>query len=145
VQIQEAVATIVRLANLPRVHERVVARAGLTLDRTAYTLLRRIDEEGALRMADLAHSLGVEPSTVSRQVKHLEHGGLVCRSEHPGDARSTVLALTPAGRRALGRLRTARHQAFTELLANWRADDRAHLARLLTHLAADMTASLEQP
>src|SRR5207244_9064659 len=70
-QIERGLTTIVRWGNLPRVRERFTAVAGMDLERASYSVLFRL-EEGPARLSDLAQRVGVDISTLSRQVHHLE-------------------------------------------------------------------------
>jgi DNA-binding MarR family transcriptional regulator len=139
VEIEEALALIVRHATLPRVQQGLRARTGLSLDVAALQLLRWIGDMGPVRLSDLADAVGLDVSTASRHVKQLETEGAVVRSGHPTDRRVSVLTLTPAGRDALRRLRRARRDFVAEALADWSDDDRAALAPLLGRLAGDVT------
>lgn len=138
-QIEESVVAIVREASLPRVQERLVAAAGVPVERAGYQVLRAVAEQPSLRLGDLARELGLDTSTVSRHVKALEGAGLVARSGDPGDGRVAHLELTAVGTEALGRLRRARHRYFAELLADWPPSELEFLAPLLARLAHDMT------
>lgn len=54
-----------------------------------------------LRMSDLAHFLGVEPSGVTYRVRNLERGGLVQRIRDQQDRRVTWAVITVKGMRLL--------------------------------------------
>lgn len=140
VQIQEALTVIGRQAGLHRFQAGVRARAGLTIDRAAYPVLRGISEKKSVRLSDLAQVLGVEASTVSRQVTALERSRLVHRTADPSDRRASTLALTPDGRRALKRLRQAWLATLGEIMDSWSAEERSALAGLLGHLARDFSS-----
>ena len=138
--IEESVVAIVRAATRPSVQERVVAQAGVAVERAAYGVLGSLGELGPVRLTDLARQLGVDPSTASRQVKALEERGMVARVGDPGDGRVARLGLTPDGAAALELLRGARHRLFADALAEWPAEDLAALAPLLARLARDLVA-----
>ena len=111
-------------------------------------LLAAVDAAGSLRLADLAGTLLVDASVVSRQVSALVTEGLLRREVDPDDGRSRLLQVTPAGGEALARLRTAGCALLTERLADWDDADVATLARLLHRfndsLAASFPADLDQ-
>lgn len=140
IKVDEALLTLGRPSHLRRIGERVRAGAGLPLDRAAYPVLRGIAECGPVRLSDLAARLGVQISTASRQVKELEQAGLVERTGDPKDGRVTMLALAPAGREALKKLRESWRRTLVEILDAWPEEDREALATLLGRLAADMVA-----
>jgi DNA-binding MarR family transcriptional regulator len=104
------------------------------MDRASYLLLRRLDALGPQRVADLAAALGLDGSTVTRQITRLEEDGRVRRTTHPTDARATVVTATPAGIRAMADLRQHRHERVDRLLDGWSAPEREELARVLAHL-----------
>jgi len=110
------------------------------LDLPAYSLLIRLADEGPQRSGDLARSLGVDKSTMSRQVSALERVGLVGREEDPVDGRAYQVSISPEGRRSLERTRAQRRQAYRELIGYWSEDDRRDFARLLARYNADMAA-----
>src|SRR3546814_1629465 len=116
----------VRAATRPSWQERVVAQAGVSVERAAYGVLGSLGELGPVRLTDLARQLGVDPSTASRQVKALEERGMVARVGDPGDGRVARLGLTPDGAAALELLRGARHRLFADALAEWQIG-RAHV------------------
>ena len=139
--IEQGLTGVVRQANLPRAHARFAAAAGVPLlDKSAYFVLGRIGDEGPMRLSELADALGVEPSTVSRQVSELERAGFVERRTDERDARASRLFLTRSGQRTLANLRRARRELITELVADWTAEERTTLARLLPKLADSLAA-----
>lgn len=141
--VERTLTTLLRKARLPRLHERLVERAGVSLDRALYDVLVRVEENQPMRLTDLAVLLGVDASTASRQLKSLESSGLVERRSDPADGRAAVFVLSAAGRRTLARVRDARLAAISHLLAEWEAQDLADLARLLERLGADINRLLE--
>lgn len=139
-RIDDALNILVRRIQGPRARELLTARAGLSLERAAYPLLRRIGERHTVRTTDVAAALSVDVSTVSRQVKQLEAEGLVARTPDPLDGRASVLTLTAAGHDALDRIRRARRQVLAEVVAGWPEEDRSALADLICQLAEDVVA-----
>jgi DNA-binding MarR family transcriptional regulator len=141
VAVENALTAILRQANLHRLHESVAAGAGLTLDRAAYPVLGRIDQEGGrARLSDVAGALGVALPTMSRQVKHLEADGLVRRAVDPADGRASLLELTPAGRKTLQAYRNAWRRLLAQILDPWSVEDRALLAALLERLGQGLVS-----
>lgn len=69
---------------------------------TWYDVLVQISARGGrLRMQDLAHSLLLSKSGLTRLFDRMEQAGLVKREPCPFDRRGTFAALTPAGSSAL--------------------------------------------
>lgn len=144
-EVERALTTLFRKARLPRVHERLVERAGVSLDPALYAVLVRVEEHEPMRLTDLAAVLGVDASTASRQLKSLESAALVGRRSDPADGRAAVFVLSTAGRRTLARLREARHAAISHMLTGWDPRDTADLARLLDRLSVDIDRLMEAP
>lgn len=138
--IERAFSSIIRWGNLPRVRERFVAAAGMDLDRSSYSMLSRLTEGAPMRLSDLAQRSGVDLSTASRQVHHLQVAGLVVRVTMEEDRRAALLSVTPAGQEMVQRLHSAKRGVFTEMLAGWSSEELAELGRVLTRLAGDMVA-----
>jgi len=137
-RIAAAMQRLGRRANLPRLHEHFAARAGVAIDRGAYGVLLRVADEGPHRVTALARALGVEPSTVTRQVQVLEAAGCVSRSPDPDDRRAHRVAVTDQGLDALARLGEARCEVLAEVLAGWGEADRLVLAASLERFADDL-------
>jgi DNA-binding MarR family transcriptional regulator len=93
------------------------------LDGAAYGLLALLEDAGPLRAGDLVARLGLDKSTVSRQVSHLVDLGLVDRAADPVDGRAQVLTPSAEGSARLARIRETRR-------ARWEAELLARLNRL---------------
>jgi DNA-binding MarR family transcriptional regulator len=78
-------------------------------------------------------------------IESLAAQGLVVREPHPDDRRSTVLALTPAGRAQASALFAAGDRLMDRLLDGWSAEDRAELQRLLLRFAAALDREAAAP
>jgi DNA-binding MarR family transcriptional regulator len=68
--------------------------------------LQLMDRLPACRVADIAEGLSITDGGASKLVDRLERAGWCSRRANPGDARSSLLRLTPAGRRRLGPARS---------------------------------------
>jgi DNA-binding MarR family transcriptional regulator len=66
--------------------------------------LHLIDQEGRLRLNQVAEALSMSPSAASRMVDSLVQRGLVARTEDPDDRRARALALTGNARDLLARM-----------------------------------------
>ena len=104
------------------------------LDGAAYGLLALLQDAGPLRASDLVARLGLDKSTVSRQVSSLVNLGLVSREADPADGRAQVLSTSPEGAARLSRIRDARRARWEADLADWPAEDVATLGELLARL-----------
>ena len=104
------------------------------LDGAAYGLLALLQDSGPLRASDLVARLGLDKSTVSRQVSSLVDLGLVDRTADPEDGRAQVLTPSAEGSARLNRIRDARRARWESDLSGWDTDDVATLALLLGRL-----------
>ena len=67
------------------------------LDPAAMFVLHQVQANGSLRVSELAGCMGLDASTASRHVRHLEDGGYLARTGDPGDRRASRVRLTPKG------------------------------------------------
>jgi DNA-binding MarR family transcriptional regulator len=104
------------------------------LDGAAYGLLSLLRDTGPLRASDLVARLGLDKSTVSRQVAHLVDLGLVDRTADPVDGRAQVLTPSEEGAARLARIRDVRRARWESDLSDWPSSDVATLAGLLQRL-----------
>jgi DNA-binding MarR family transcriptional regulator len=119
--------------------------AGVALGKEAYWMLVRVEEIGPMRASDLAAALKLDASTVSRQTHRLVDAGLIERTIDPVDGRACLLAVSERGRAALAEAVSFRRAQLAELLKEWSAGDRGHLAVLLDRLADDLQPSDKVP
>jgi DNA-binding MarR family transcriptional regulator len=101
---------------------------------TRLLTLRRLDEEGPLRITDLAAAERVAQPTMTGIVRRLEQDGLVRRTADPHDARAVRVALTDAGRDELAAVRSQRAAVLQDRLDRLDDDARAALAAALDPL-----------
>ncbi len=104
------------------------------LDGAAFGLLALLQDAGPLRAGDLVARLGLDKSTVSRQVASLVALGLVDRRADPDDGRAQVLTPSSEGAARLAQIRTARRERWESDLGDWPPSDVATLAELLHRL-----------
>jgi DNA-binding MarR family transcriptional regulator len=105
-----------------------------TLDRAAYVILHQLETSGDANVGTLATLLGLDGSTVTRQVAGMERDGLVERRRDPSDGRGTLIVATAHGKARLRAVRQARSDLYERVLADWSTPDRATLATLLHRL-----------
>jgi DNA-binding MarR family transcriptional regulator len=117
-------------------------RSGLTP--TQLSALATVDQSGPLRLGDLAAAEGIAPSTLTRLVTALEESGYVERRAVPGDARASMLSITPGGRAVIERVREESTMMLAGMLAQLTPAQRAAIAAslpALEHLAGADNAS----
>jgi DNA-binding MarR family transcriptional regulator len=113
---------------------RLAGQLHADLDGAAYGLLALLQDAGPLRASDLVGRLGLDKSTVSRQVATLVDLGLVDRTADPADGRAQVLTTSEEGSERLARIRDVRRARWEADLADWPASDVARLGELLARL-----------
>jgi DNA-binding MarR family transcriptional regulator len=114
------------------------------VDPSAFPLARQLMAGTATRVSDLALRVGLDISTVSRQIKQLEDKGIVERTPDPADGRACLVQLTPEGEITMHSAFRRRIQRIESVLAPWSAEDRAQLQALLTRLADDLHTANER-
>ena len=87
------------------VEGRLRADFGVTLP--VFEFLQVISRTPACRVQDIAVELSITVGGTSKVVDRIEASGYVARSANPGDRRSSIIKLTPAGKRLLPKLTTA--------------------------------------
>ena len=133
---QHQVAVFARRAEQTRLGG--VGQARNSMDRAAYLLLNRLDQRGPMGVKALGHGMGIDSSTVSRQVAPLVEAGLVTRTTHPEDGRAVVLELSSHGIARLGQVRSSRRELMAVLTDDWSAEDRETFCTLLTRFNTAM-------
>jgi DNA-binding MarR family transcriptional regulator len=110
------------------------ARAGEVTLQQADTL-QIIAERGSVSTSLLATTLGIDPSTASRNLSGLEKAGLIAREKGATDGRQTDVKLTARGRRAAQNIGAGTKDAFSALLERVPRADRSRVAEALEVLS----------
>lgn len=138
--LQHEVALFARRAEQTRLGG--VGQVRNSMDRAAYLLLNRLDKEGPMGVKALAASMGIDSSTVTRQVAPLVDTGLVKRTSHPEDGRAVVLQLSPRGQSRLDEVRSSRRQLMAELTDDWAPEEREAFCSLLTRFNSALSSRM---
>jgi DNA-binding MarR family transcriptional regulator len=136
-EIERALTRITYLSTRARQHDRLMALAGVPLDRAAVALLRQVADSEPLRPGELANRLGVEASHVTRTVQQLQKSGYVSRVPDPDDRRAQRIQLTEAGEQAIARVRDAGARGMQLALADWSPEELRQLATLFHRMVDD--------
>lgn len=136
--LQHQVAVFARRAEQTRLGG--VGQARNSMDRAAYLLLNRLDLEGPMGVKALAAGMGIDSSTVTRQVAPLVDSGLVTRTSHPEDGRAVVLQLSPRGRAKLEEVRDSRRELMARVTDGWTESERESFCTLLTRFNTSLSA-----
>ena len=138
----EQFAVLVR--GLRELHGAIVARCEPPVEAAAAVLLGRVEQLAPVRLTDVACSMGLDASTVSRQVSALVSRGWVVRDPDPQDLRAHVLSLTDDGRTTVASLRATRTEVLTRLLPDWTAEQLRSLTTALARLNHDLTTGSDR-
>ncbi|MFI1965545.1 MarR family winged helix-turn-helix transcriptional regulator [Streptomyces pathocidini] len=141
--LQHQVALFARRAEQTRLGG--VGQVRNSMDRAAYLLLNRLDKEGPMGVKALAAGMGIDSSTVTRQVAPLVDTGLVKRTSHPEDGRAVVLQLSPRGKARLEEVRSSRRQLMELLTEDWAEEERQTFCTLLTRFNEALSARMAAP
>lgn len=128
---RELVLMFRRARNLSTV---VAAHVHPDLDPASYSLLLMIDEMGPMRGMDVVERIGLDKSTVSRQIATLVQLDLLERVPDPDDGRARRVRLSELGRERLAQVRGERSKHLRTEFAAWSTEDLTTLARLLSRL-----------
>jgi DNA-binding MarR family transcriptional regulator len=113
---------------------------GLSL--IGYTFLGLVESTPEIRASDLAEQLGLDKSTVSRQLNQLFESGLLDREGGRPGRRGDPLSLTPKGREVLAvdaeRVRTR----LTSWMADWNDRDVGDFVALIARFNASVLQTM---
>jgi DNA-binding MarR family transcriptional regulator len=114
---------------IARTARRLRQEAGEDLSPSQAAALATIERHGPLTPSELADRERVKRPTATRVIARLEASGLVDRTRDPQDGRSSLVALTPAGRALVARVRTRKDAYLARRLRELDAEERATLDR----------------
>ena len=124
-------------------YDHTLAPSGLRA--TQFTLLRVISRTGGLPFSALADVLGMERTTLTRNLRPLERDKLV-RTVPGADRRVRLVSLTPKGERKLAEAEPLWAQAHARVTGGLGAETWATLQRGLSRtIAVGLAAAGEQP
>jgi DNA-binding MarR family transcriptional regulator len=132
------------LRGLRSLHGHVLARADVRCEVAGAAVLGQLELLGPVRLTELAQALGLDPSSVSRQVSALERAGWVTRADDPTDRRAQRLQLTAAGSEVVAAITRERATVLERLTPDWSGHDLEELTGLLARLNADIATHREQ-
>jgi DNA-binding MarR family transcriptional regulator len=117
---------------------------GESVDRAGYWLLVRLSREAPMRLSELADTVELDLSTVSRQMRDLVAIGLVVKVPDPDDGRASLLSMSERGWAVLEAVSEARRQALAEVISDWSDEERTALTRGLLRLEDGLHRTREQ-
>ena len=112
--------------------------SGLTMAR--YDVLMQLDMAGGrLGLSELASTVVLSASGLSKLLDRMEVSGLIRREPDPRDARSTFARITPRGRSLVRRARRSHHAWLQETFGDALDDrDLADLTRIMGRIDTRM-------
>jgi DNA-binding MarR family transcriptional regulator len=119
---------------IARTARRLRQEAGGDLSPSLSAALATIERHGPITPSELAARERVQRPTATRILARLEEIGLVARTPDPQDRRSSLVAITPAGRALMSELRTRKTAFLARRLERLGPEDRAALERAATLL-----------
>ncbi|MBT0773125.1 MarR family transcriptional regulator [Kineosporia sp. J2-2] len=107
-----------------------------------FQILAGLDEspDGSRTMTEIADQMVHSRSGLTYQAQKLEEAGYLTRGPAPGDERSTVATLTPAGREVLARVLPGHMAVVADILEPLSPPDAVELTRLLDLVRTRMRA-----
>ncbi|MEF2073863.1 MarR family winged helix-turn-helix transcriptional regulator [Consotaella aegiceratis] len=111
------------------------------LERAHYLLLLSL-RNGPMSIGELAASLSLDHSTVTRQLAAMHRRNLVERHPNPADGRSSLIEATDEGRRLADAMQSDRIRRVEMMTADWSDADKEAFGRLLGRLNATLGARL---
>lgn len=124
------------LGRLRRVHLIQLLRTSTDreLSVLATELLRVVVEAQSIRASDLASTLSVTKTSISRYVNEMLDRGLLIQRADPSDGRATLLSVSTLGRRTLEERQAKRNSVLDQLCSGWPEGDVETLTTLLQRL-----------
>jgi len=102
-----------------------------------------VSEFAPARLSDVAESVGLDLSTVSRQVRDLVVAGLITKMPDPADGRAALLSLTDRGAAVIDAVSGSRRRALSEAIGDWSDDERNALASGLLRLGTGLQERID--
>jgi DNA-binding MarR family transcriptional regulator len=104
-------------------------------------VLATLEQEPGISGARLARQFLVTPQTTQVLLRGIEANGWIERRQHPENSRILLATLTPAGKRLLGRSRTAVGKIYARMLQGLSAKEVRELEELLGRCEANLGPS----
>ena len=121
--------------------QRRFAESGMTLPR--FDILAALDRHGEMNMGALSQALLVSNGNVTQLVQKLVRDGLVEMRKPPADRRSSIVRMTPAGKKRFAELADAHSDWIDEMLGdlNYTQRERLYVALGMLKLAIGQGAA----
>jgi DNA-binding MarR family transcriptional regulator len=117
---------------------------GDVIDYSAFPILKLLTHQGPMRLSSVATVLGLDASTVSRHVRHLEERGVLERTGDPDDGRASRIAVSEHGTTCLAQGFEIRRHLITSALDGFDEAERDSLRGLLGRLVENLLTQHDQ-
>jgi DNA-binding MarR family transcriptional regulator len=144
-EIDKGLHRLSRLLGSRRVFSRLADAAGVDLSQQAIQVLRVLDRNDALSVAEVARAANMDTGAVSRQLVTLEERGFASRRPSAAHGSVVLVTATARGERVLAHVNAVQDRHLREALSGWSDDDRAELGRLLARLVLDLQGTPYHP
>lgn len=134
---ESSLAAIRRIARAAEIHSRALFR-DFRLTAPQLALLKQVARHGPAPIGELAKATFTGAPTVTGIVDRLERQKLVARVRTHADRRQVLVALTPAGKRALARDPSPLHEGFRARLRELPKAEQRRLCQTLERVATMM-------
>ena len=92
--------------------QKLEIEAGISL--AQWSILKQLVDHPASSALSLAHTVGIQPSTLTQALKRLEKKDFIYLEKDPSDSRKKILSLTRAGKLVLDRADSWLHERLQE-------------------------------
>jgi DNA-binding MarR family transcriptional regulator len=137
-QIEGLLSRMADMRSSPRYLVRLLTLAGSPVQPSGWTILTMLHRHGELRVSELAERLGLDQSTVSRQLKPLDTAGLIARATDDTDRRVAIVKLSTKGRTAYDAVRQRWLDDLAWFMRGWSDTDRAHFGELAARFSDEV-------
>lgn len=110
---------------------------GEPVDLPSLYVLQTVMVNPGIRVSELAGSIGLDSSTVSRHINNLEKAGYMTREADLRDKRASCLRLTTEGSEVILDALRSRATLIETAIKDWTSEDRQRLVELAVRFTAD--------
>jgi DNA-binding MarR family transcriptional regulator len=137
-QIEGLLTRMADMQNSPRYLARLLTLAGSPVQPSGWSIITALHRGGEMRVSELAAQLGLDQSTVSRQLKPLDAAGFISRTPDPSDGRVANIALSGNGSDAYTAVRERWLRDLAWFMRKWSKADQKHLGELAARFSAEV-------
>jgi DNA-binding MarR family transcriptional regulator len=113
--------------------------AHAALDPVQLDIIDLLATRDGQRMSELAHAVGVDPSTITRAMHRMEAGGLATRRPVAADGRVVTAQLTDEGRRLHDLVADRRADLIRAAIVDFTPEEQERLADLMERFVGSVT------